>query len=161
MFAVGKVTPSSLRDLMVALMRLSCGSFWNSSAHSTIRAFSFSLTFGCTWGEEDEDGNHYQHLLYSETRICLNVYNYTNIYTASWSSLPCSTHYELHWQTPASRFLGERFFHCLKRRHLATKQGNYSNISTAIICLKYRFANLWTGLIDSLKYSIQTVTAHM
>lgn len=38
--------PSSFRDLMVALIRLSCGSFWKPSAHSTIRAFSFSHTFG-------------------------------------------------------------------------------------------------------------------
>lgn len=38
--------PSSFKDLMVALIRLSCGSFWNSSAHSTIRAFSFSHTLG-------------------------------------------------------------------------------------------------------------------
>lgn len=59
-FAVGKDTPSSLRDLMVALMRLSCGSFWKSSAHSAIRALSFSATFGWTWGEENEDGRHYQ-----------------------------------------------------------------------------------------------------
>lgn len=49
--AEGKLMPSSFRDLMVALIRLSCGSFWNSSAHSTIRAFSFSHTLGWayTW----------------------------------------------------------------------------------------------------------------
>lgn len=45
----GKLTPSSFRDLMVAPIRLNCGSFWKSSAHSTIRAFSFSHTLGCAW----------------------------------------------------------------------------------------------------------------
>ena len=40
----GKLTPSSFRDLMVALMRLSCGSFWKLSAHSIIKAFSLSHT---------------------------------------------------------------------------------------------------------------------
>lgn len=40
----GKLTPSSLRVFIVELRRLSCGSFWKSSAHSTISAFSFSHT---------------------------------------------------------------------------------------------------------------------
>lgn len=47
---VGKLMPSSFRDLMVAPIRLSCGSFWKSSAHSTIRAFSFSHTLGWACG---------------------------------------------------------------------------------------------------------------
>lgn len=40
----GKLTPSSFRVFIVELRRLSCGSFWKSSAHSTISAFSFSHT---------------------------------------------------------------------------------------------------------------------
>jgi len=44
--AEGKFMPSSFRDLMVAPIRLSCGSFWKSSAHSTIRVISFSHTLG-------------------------------------------------------------------------------------------------------------------
>lgn len=47
--AAGKVTPSSFRDLMVAEIKLHCGSFWNSSDHSTMRVFSFSLTLGWAW----------------------------------------------------------------------------------------------------------------
>lgn len=42
----GKVTPCSLRFLIIAEMRLSWGSFLKSSAHSTMRALSFSHTFG-------------------------------------------------------------------------------------------------------------------
>lgn len=42
----GNVTPCSLRFLIIADIRLSCGSFLNSSVHSTIRAFNFSHTLG-------------------------------------------------------------------------------------------------------------------
>ena len=52
--------PSSFRALMVAPMRLSCGSFWKPSAHSTIIAFSFSHTFG--WAYE---GHAEEQLCYS------------------------------------------------------------------------------------------------
>lgn len=45
----GKVTPCSRRFLIIAEMRLSWGSLRKSSAHSTIRAFSFSHTLGCPW----------------------------------------------------------------------------------------------------------------
>lgn len=40
----GKLTPSSFRVFIVELRRLSCASFWKSSAHSTISALSFSHT---------------------------------------------------------------------------------------------------------------------
>lgn len=50
--AEGKLMPSSFRDLMVAPIKPSCGSFWKSSAHSTIRAFSFSHTLGWAYSRE-------------------------------------------------------------------------------------------------------------
>lgn len=47
----GKVTPCSRRFLIIAEIRLSWGSLRKSSAHSTIRAFSFSHTLGWPWGQ--------------------------------------------------------------------------------------------------------------
>lgn len=45
----GNVTPCSRKFLIIAEIRLSCGSLRKSSAHSTIRAFSFSQTLGWPW----------------------------------------------------------------------------------------------------------------
>lgn len=108
--------PSSFRDLMVAPIRLSCGSFWKSSAHSTIRAFSFSHTLG--WACRGTD---------KQTAVMLSpaslqqrgvhrfsIVNHKTDYT------PCSAHSALHWQTPGSRFLNGRSCHSLTHRHQAT-----------------------------------------
>ena len=63
--AEGKLMPSSFKDLIVAPTRLSCGSFWNSSAHSTIRAFSFSHTLGWACKKECVSKNASSNVLLS------------------------------------------------------------------------------------------------
>ena len=47
----GKVTPCSRRFLIIAEIKLSWGSLRKSSAHSTIKAFSFSHTLGWPCGQ--------------------------------------------------------------------------------------------------------------
>lgn len=121
--AEGKLTPSSFRDLMVAPTRLSCGSFWKSSAHSTIRAFSFSHTFG--WAYRGQTHRKLRFFLITQGDTDGWPQLRTKLEVFSWGSIrpiyvPCSAHSVLHWQTRANRFPSGIFCHSLTHMHPVT-----------------------------------------
>lgn len=115
----GNVTPCSRKFLIIAEIRLSCGSLRKSSAHSTIRAFSFSQTLGWPWRTHIKAfyANTDQKWTFLKKSHIVNVAYLDNTQESEIYHTPCLRHYWLHWQTLWSTPPSGKFSHSLRHRH--------------------------------------------